>query len=216
MSKFLPFINENSTEHAVFKAVLQRSKGSSLTALTDLFSVLLGLGIEEARKRIDALPKELTVTNKIKELVANHPQYHIKKSVQLFWSYITDFERRNVGEGFKDYSKTEIEVFVSVLAIRKLERLQELGFQVFTESLESYKKYSQEDFNPDVADINGLLITESSSQLLGFVCLEELKAFIATKENTDSVYNFMPVFIDVKREELTEDAYYRNHCVSPY
>ena len=116
---FLPFIKESSSELAVFKAIVQRTKGSTLSTISDLYAIILTLGITEARKKVDSYPAEFTTSAKIKELINEHPQYHIVKNEQTFWACAVVHEEQNTNSDYLQYTPVEREIFFTVVAILK-------------------------------------------------------------------------------------------------
>lgn len=212
--KFLPFITEKSSEISIFKAIIQRTKGLSKSAIADLYSIILTLGIKETRNKIDSFSKDLTSSDKIKELISQHPQYHLHKNVQLFWTYVSYMEKFQNKQD-KPFAQEEHEILFSVLAIVKPKSLISSGFVLEKEKYELYERFSKESFNIDICNIDGIKIAENDSDRVGFTCWEEFKAYIASNINTEKELSILPIKVgdDAKYNAA---IYEKHHCRSPY
>ena len=211
--KFLPFITEKSSEPAIFKAIVQRTKGYSSGTVADLYAIVLNLGIKEARKKVESFPEELTTTEKIKELISQHPQHHVKKSEQLFWSCVMHHEDSNKDSDYDNYSLEEKELMFSTIAICKPENLAGAGFKLGNDL---YKVYANTEFDINTRNIKGIKIAEDKSERIGFTSWEELKAYVAFNANRETKLTVLPVFMQESRKAITESDYEKNHCTSPY
>lgn len=212
MPTFLPFIKTTSSEEAIFKAIIQRTKGSNVNTVANLFSILLNLGITKARKKIDSYPDNLTMSAKIKELISDNTDVHVQKSETLFWSCAMDFERTSK-EPHPLFSTAELEIFFSVLATCRPKSLPDAGFNI---DHAKYAAFSKQSFDFSVAGIVGVSITEKDSERIGFSCWEEFKAYLACIGGSDSNIKIMPVYIQADKRNISQAEYENRHCVTPY
>ena len=210
---FLPFITAKSSEEAIFKSIVQRTKGSSSSTIANLFAIVLSIGIDKIRKKLDSYPTNLTTSAKIKELVSDHTEVHIQKSETTFWTYVMRMEQKS-GEAHPIFNKEELRTFFSVLASRKPKALSAAGFGAVDHK--KYLKYSENSFDIGCSSIKNLKITEKDSERVGFTCWEEFKTYIAFSLSDDSVTSILPVFISNQDRELTAQDYENSHCSSPY
>lgn len=213
-AKFLPFITEKSSEISIFKAIIQRTKGSTKSAIADFYSIILTLGINETRNKIDSFSTALTSSGKIKELLSQHPQYHLHKNVQLFWTYVPYMEKFQNKQA-EPFTPEEYEILFSVLAMVKPESLTGSGFVLEKEKYEVYERFSKESFNIDVCNIDGIKISKKDSDRVGFTCLEEFKAYIAANMNTEKELSILPIKVG-DNAKCNIATYEKHHCRSPY
>jgi len=211
-SSFLPFIKKTSSEESIFKAILQRTKGSSTTALTNIFSVVLGAGVENVRAKIDSLDDNLTTSAKISEVVAQETEHHIPLAEREFWLHASKYNT----EKTSNFTKTEQEIYLTVLAVHSPNKLIEAGFLLFSEKYENLKEYSKETCELGINDVPGVSITEDSKFRTGFTCWEEFKAYLAMKADSEGDTKVSPVFIKTTATDVTAHIYAENHCLSPY
>ena len=212
-STFLPFIKETSSEDVVFKAILKRTKGSATSALTNLFSVVLGAGIENVRTKIDSLDDNLATSAKVAEVVAQETEYHIPQSERSFWSYVAKYYMPKTP---RNLTNTELEIFFTVIAVHRPENLAVNGFVIESNLLEKLVEFSKETCEPGIADVPGVAITEKSEFRTGFTCWEEFKAFLAMISNDEVETEVSPVYIKTASDVVTAHIYSENHCISPY
>lgn len=212
-SSFLPFIKSSSSEDAIFKAIIQRTKGSPNSALINLFSVVLVIGVEEIRTRIEKMDKNLPTSVKVSEIVAQGTEHHIPNSERKFWEYVSKHYKPNRPSNF---TTEELAVFLTVLAVHKPESLQSSEFDIGTEKLKKLLEYSKETCKPGIDDVPGVTITEDSIFRTGFTCWEEFKAYLATKFDTEGNTDVCPVYIKTDSRVVTDHIYSENHCESPY
>ena len=100
-NKFLPFITENSSPEAVFKALVQRSKGLSTKELGIIYSALISTGIENVKNYANALPNHVTTNEMYKEIVAKYRQFEIPHEHYSFWCFVLEFYGKT---NIKNYS----------------------------------------------------------------------------------------------------------------
>lgn len=212
MSTFLPYIKDSSSEEAVFKALIKRAKGSNANTIANLFSIVLNLGIEKTRTKLDSYSSNLTTSAKIKELISDNTDLHVQKSEMLFWACVMDFER-TTDEPHPSFDKDELEIFFSVLVTCKPESLADAGFHV---DHAKYLDCSKQSFDVPVAHIKGVSITEKDAQRTGFSCWEEFKAYLAHISSTETNVKIMPVFIQADIRNISQAEYENRHCISPY
>jgi hypothetical protein len=210
---FLPFITETSSEEAIFKSILQRTKGSNTASIANLFSIVLAIGIKKVREKLDDYPSNLSTTAKIRELVANHHGMHVQKVNIDFWLSVMRFERTS-NTPHPVFSEKDLEIFFSVLAENKPESLEAAGFNI---GHEKYLKFKDSAFDTHAKTFENIKITEKDSQRVGFTSWEEFKAFIAHKSDSpDEIIRVLPVYIDKHLSEVERLDYADKSCVSPY
>lgn len=212
MSAFLPFVTETSSEEAIFKAIVQRTKGSNTITIANLFSIVLNLGITKARSKLSSYSDDLSTSAKIKELISDNPDFHVPKNIAVFWSYVMRFESSNE-ESHPVFNTEELEIFFTVLATQKPEAFFDAGFNV---EHSKYVKYSDGSFNSGIGSIKGVIITNEDSIRVGFTCWEEFKAYLANRENSEILIRVLPVFIDRDIKEVNQSTYENQHCANPY
>ncbi len=209
---FLPFIKESSSEEAIFKALLQRTKGSTTKALTNLFSVVLSVGIESVRTKMDSLGHHIPNSNKLSQVVAQETKYHIPQSERTYWSYVA----KHVLPEVSNFSKDDLTVFFTVLAVVRPETLAINNIIISTTRYEKLKEFSKEEFDPGIASVKNVDITEDSNFRVGFTCWEEFKAFLAMKTDNKTDTKVLPAYIKTDASTITAHIYAENHCASPY
>lgn len=213
-TSLLPFITEKSSDAAIFKAIVQRTKGSSVMAITNLFSVIQHMGIKGARVKVDSYHSDLTTKDKLAELVAEHPAFHIPKSEGLFWSCVMRNEQvLNPVEHYPQYSTEERAILFSVLAVVSATKLEKTEFALSFDKHKKYSEYQKESFDVNLRDLKFVKITEKESKRLGFSSIEEIKAFVAFNEIEERVINVFPVQVGTS---FSVAEYTKKHCDSPY
>lgn len=213
-SKFLPFITKTSSEEAIFKAILQRTKGSTPSAVINLLSVVLVKGLEYVRGKIDSLDDNLTTSVKVKEVIAQETEHHIPLSEREFWSYVGMCAMPKLS----NFTPYEQKILFIVLATCKPESLSNNGFNISKNVYEKCKELSKETFDSGITNIPGIVITEEASERTGFTCWEEFKAFLAVNyyNEDEHIKALFPVFINTDADTVSDTTYAENHCVSPY
>jgi len=211
-SNFLPFIKKTSSEEAIFKAILQRTKGSTSSALTNLFSVVLAVGVENLRTKIDSLDDNLTTSAKVAEIIAQETQHHVPQSEREFWSHVAKY----VMPKNSNFSTQEMKTFFTVIAVHKPENLQKNGFGISSSLQRKLTEFSKESYEPSITGVPGIEISEDSSERIGFTCWEEFKAFLAIKSSDETTIKVSPAYIKTNADIVTDHIYSENHCVSPY
>lgn len=213
-TSLLPYINENSSETAIFEAILRRAKGATISSISNLFTVILRMGINSARAKVDGYKDALTTKDKLVKLVSEYPQYHLPKNEVLFWSFfMRNMESVSGIKHHEDYERAECEVLFSVLAITNPVALEDAGFDISKEVLFSCLEYSKEDFNIKTRDMKSVQITQKDSEILGFSGFEEFKAFVCFRECYNLPTKVFPVEVKIP---FKESAYTAKYCSSPY
>lgn len=211
-TNFLPFVTSTSSEKAILNAILKRTKGSSYNAIADLFAILMHLGIDQARQKIDNYPANLTTSAKLQEFTSDHREFHTSKSAFSYWSYVLNMGDVKTPED-TGFSKAEFEVYFCTLASKFPSKLESAGIVI---DIEKYKKFEQKDFDMSSAAIKSVVFTNSGKRI-GFTSWNEFKAYIASRQNDDAeVLEVMPVHVKKDISEVTPADYENLHCVSPY
>lgn len=213
-SNFLTFIKESSSEEAIFKAILQRSKGSKSSSVINIFSVVLSVGIEAVRDEIEKLDKNISTSEKIKQVVAQLSLHHIPNSKRIFWSHIAEY----VMPKQSNFTKEEQKMMFVALVVCRPESVGDNNFEISTATLETYKDFSEESFDAGIVSVPGVVITEEESDRVGFTSWEEFKAFLAVSSNgsNESIKSVFPTFLGVASSDLSPQVYAENRCESPY
>jgi hypothetical protein len=218
-SKFLPFIKNTSSDTAVFKAVIQRSKGTSYANIATLFAIIIDLGIDKVREKLEKFPEMMTITECLNELISQHTPYVIPKKELSFWAYIMKHYENHNGPQSTPYTREEREVLFAVLAYFKPDSLPLAGFDTDKaplKKLASFKEFSYDNFNEDVVQISSVLF-KTDAPRIGFTCFEELKAFIAVRESDKPNTTIMPILMKLDSNgKLSKAAYAQHHCKTPY
>ncbi len=209
---FLPFIKNTSSAEAVFKAILKRTKGSSNSALSNLLSVVLMLGVEEVRAKIDRMDDNLTTSAKVADLVAQEIQHHIPQAEREFW----EFASKHMNLKVKGLDSAELEIFFTVLATHKPQELETSGCGIAPYTYERLVSHAKEDYNTDIDEVPGVKICEDHGVRVGFTCWEEFKAYLAIKASDENITEVCPVYIKTAADPVTAHIYSENHCSSPY
>ena len=210
-STFLPFITKTSSEETIFKAILQRTKGSTNSAISNLFSVVLMDGIENVRSKMDDMQGSMTTSAKIKDVVSQSTEHHIPQSERTFWSYVL----LNLPRDTSNFSINDQKIMFAVLAVYKPEQLSYNGYVLSPELLKKCKEYSGELLDIGINAVPGIKITEKAEERVGFTSWEEFKAFLAVNYYNEDTKNLSPAFID-SDEEVPSQIYSENHSTSPY
>lgn len=211
-SKFLPFVTEKSSETAVFKALLQRSKGMSYATISTLYSVIISLGIEKVREKLDSYPEIMGITEKIAEVLSQHEEYVITRTELLFWASILMHVDEKNGVKASPYNDEERSILFSVLSVLKPDKVKNAGFDA---DINRYVEFSKEDFNSEVHETSPVLFVSSAGRV-GFTSWEDLKAFIAVNQNRDSKLEVFPVLMRGRSDNTEQSSYAEQHCNSPY
>ena len=207
---FLPFITEKSSDLSVFKAIVQRTKGLSVSNAATLFSLILNKGITEVRVKLDKYPEELTASQKISELLSQHSEYAIPKSSELFWYFVLKNEEKDKNSSTA-ITFLERSAMFAVLAFNRTEKLKDAGFDV---DISFYIDASEESFDANTSELP-VLFSSSCEKRIGFTCWEEFKAYVMYRSDKTKI-TIMPVFIPIPAEDITKLDYENSHCSSPY
>lgn len=213
-SKLLPLVSSDASELTIFEAILRRAKGASRSSMSNLFSIILRMGLDAARAKVDSYVGELTAKDRIARLIVEHPQYHTPKKELFFWSFVLKNYQAAADKIYHpNITEEESEVLFSVLAVKNPENLNEAGFDVTDEEIKAFTAYSKENFNVNVQDLKYVKIKEKDAEFLGFTSMEELKAFVCFKESKAVSLTMLPVSIGTP---TLPNAYEAKHCKSPY
>jgi hypothetical protein len=211
---FLPFITKNSPEEVVFKAILQRTKGSTETAVFNLFTTVIIAGIDKVRADMNNLGSEfLTTSEKVAQVVSQVSAYHVSKNERKFWA----FAKKYVKTKTKSITEEQQQLFFTVLAVHKPESLKSNGYEIKESLYKKLLEVSKEEYDLNISDIENVIISNNDLFRVGFTCWEEFKAYIATKSDKEITTEVYPVYIkSSKSTQPTSITYSENHCAPPY
>jgi len=189
-TKFLPFVSNSSSELSIFKALVQRSKGSSTSTLTSLFSIIVNVGIENVRGYMDKLPAGMTNSEKTKELINTSPEYSISPLILDFWCCILENYRLKGIKELEPFSAEELGILFSSIAHFKPSSLPVIGIN---DDLSNLKDFIVMDtFN--IKDLKHVKLSDSAdAEKVEFFSYPEMLAFIAFKEHTKTNFVLNPL-----------------------
>ena len=211
-NKFLPFITENSTPEAVFKALVQRSKGLSTKELSIIYSALLSTGIDNVKNYANSLPNHVTTNEMYREIVAKYRQFEIPYELHSFWCFVLEFYGKTKIKNYENYEDNELATLLSCICENKPELAPEIGFDWDISALNQYK---EQDADINLEDISHLAFTTDGVRV-GFLSFLEFKVFVATRQFTSSNRDekFFPIYINTTHKKVTPTDYIERHCVS--
>jgi hypothetical protein len=211
-NKFLPFVTEKSSVDSIFKALIQRSKGLSDKKLSLVYSAILILGIDKIKNKVSTFPESLSSQKIIDEIANSYPEYEIPNYEVYFWQYILKFYGIERIKGFENYTFPELNVMFSCIISHSSNRLKEINFN---EDCEPFRKWSKEDFNPEIESLKSIHFS-SDYKKMGFFSLTEFKAFLSIKCNSETLLlKIYPVVLDLVNSK-NSCPYFYNNCLSPY
>ena len=211
-NKFLPFVTNKSSADSIFKALILRSKGLSTRKITIVYSAILVLGIDKIKVKVSKLPEELSLTKILDELIKSYPQFEIAESEANFWNHVANFFGKENFKGSENYTNADISIMFSSLAVHSPQRLKEINYSFYTDTLTDWSKNS---FDTEIDSLEQINFS-SDYVRVGFRSFTEFKAYLAlTISYGSSLLNICPVFIDSSHSD-DASKYRINNCFSPY
>jgi len=217
VSKFLPFVTDTSSPLAIFKALLQRSKGLKSVQVASIYTAVLRHGIEEVRKVAERVSQSESANSVFKAVAVHFSTQAPDKSLIDFVGYTTFFNR-NVPKDLQDFYIKDYALLVTCLMKEEMSHTWnelEIPFDM-TVLRESYENMEGE--------ISGPFKISKEGERVGFHSIEQLAAFLtklSNKKSGDVPVVFNPVRIAAEKElikgyELHSSVYESNNCITPF
>jgi hypothetical protein len=213
-NKFLPFITDTSNPEAIFKSIIQRSKGLSERDIVVIYSSVVFLGISKIKSFISTLNAGLSSAEVLNAIAARYRQYEVPVEKFDYWKYILLNYGKAKIKHHEKYSLQELTIMLVSLVNISQDKLKEIGFN---QNVELLSQFETESFNWKVDALLSTKFTPKAERV-GFTSFTEFRAFVAYREENanSSLREIYPVYIKIDSKHITLEHYKDYRCIPPY
>ncbi|WAK44673.1 hypothetical protein vBAmePPT11V19_00047 [Alteromonas phage vB_AmeP_PT11-V19] len=207
--KFLPFITDTSSPLAVFKSLVQRSKGLSNKEITAIYNAVLTLGVEEVKERVSKFTPE-TPPNEVYHKLADHyADMAVSTNKIAFTENLINFCTDKRLKDTSSYSLQEYACMLSTLIFNHQGKVKTLGLEDLDFERISVVEYLDRPVDYAVSSLLYCRFTKEGTRT-GFYSRAEFYAFVFFQEFVvEQPVSILPVAMEEGQD------YTNRYAISP-